>query len=182
MKVEFVSKKVELTESFQDFVENKLKKFKRYIDENAEIRVHLEELHSGHSVDIIIQDHGDILRAQSEGQDLREAFMEVVHKLDVQIEKKRNKLRNRKRRQAHKMESQWQMSIIRRGEGSSEDTGAEQEITTTRVDVKTLGINQAVTLLDKSGEDFIVFRDRGDGSVRLLHRRSDGHYNLIIPE
>ncbi|HPR63998.1 MAG TPA: ribosome-associated translation inhibitor RaiA [Thermoanaerobaculia bacterium] len=181
MRIDFHAKKFELSESFQDFVQKRLKKFQKYLDDTSEVRVNLEELKANKKVEILVHEHGDVIQSHASGLDMREAFMDAVHKLDVQLEKKKKKLKDRKRREAHKMESQWQLSVIDRS-GRAPKKKTEKTLTTTRLEVRTLSVEDAVTLMDKSGDDILVFRDVTDGAVRFIHRRKDGKYNLIIPE
>lgn len=181
MKIDFLTKKHELTDAFRSFSEKRLNKFRKYLDDDVEVRVNLEELRSSHRVELLVHDHGDVLRAQSEGLDMRQAFMDAFHKLDVQLEKKKKKLKGRKRRKAHRMENQWQMNVIQRNV-TPQEKSSPRVVKTTRLDVQAMTMEDALALMEQSNDEFIVFRDVEGGEVCFLHRRKDDNYNLIIPE
>jgi ribosome-associated translation inhibitor RaiA/cold shock CspA family protein len=45
-----------------------------------------------------------------------------------------------------------------------------------------LGLDEAIELLNLSGERFVFYEDAGTGRGNVLYRRYDGHYGLIVPD
>jgi RNA polymerase-binding transcription factor DksA len=45
----------------------------------------------------------------------------------------------------------------------------------------TLALDEAVEWLDVAGEPFVFFGDRDTGRAKVVYRRYDGHYGLIVP-
>ncbi len=48
--------------------------------------------------------------------------------------------------------------------------------------VMTLGVSDAVMHMDLTGEQAFVFRNRGNGNINVIYRRSDGNIGWIDPE
>jgi putative sigma-54 modulation protein len=48
--------------------------------------------------------------------------------------------------------------------------------------LKMLTIDEAVMKIDLSGDSFLLFRCEEDQKLKVLYRRTDGHYGLIQPE
>jgi putative sigma-54 modulation protein len=44
---------------------------------------------------------------------------------------------------------------------------------------KPLSLEDAIALLDGSGQPFLMFKDAHSGETQLLYRRDDGHYGLM---
>lgn len=42
-------------------------------------------------------------------------------------------------------------------------------------------VNQVVTEMELSGHDFFLYQDSLTGGVKLLYRRADGKYGLLVP-
>ncbi|MFM2223308.1 MAG: hypothetical protein RLZZ78_1565, partial [Armatimonadota bacterium] len=47
--------------------------------------------------------------------------------------------------------------------------------------IRRLEINKVVSEMELSGHDFFLFQDIDSGEVRLLYRRADGKYGLLVP-
>ena len=48
--------------------------------------------------------------------------------------------------------------------------------------LKMLTVEEAVMKMDLSGDHFLLFRCEEDQKLKVLYRRTDGHYGLIQPE
>jgi hypothetical protein len=47
--------------------------------------------------------------------------------------------------------------------------------------VPTIGVDDAIELLNLSDEPFVFFVDASSGRGAVLYRRYDGHYGLVSP-
>ena len=48
--------------------------------------------------------------------------------------------------------------------------------------VDRMPLDDAIDGLEAVGHDFFLFRDEADGGVRLLYRRAEGGYGVLVPE
>jgi putative sigma-54 modulation protein len=48
--------------------------------------------------------------------------------------------------------------------------------------LKMLTLDEAIMKVDLSGDNFLIFRCEEDQKLKVLYRRTDGHYGLIQPE
>lgn len=47
--------------------------------------------------------------------------------------------------------------------------------------IRRLELNKVVLEMELSGHDFFLFQDIDSGEIRLLYRRADGKYGLLVP-
>jgi putative sigma-54 modulation protein len=47
--------------------------------------------------------------------------------------------------------------------------------------IRRLELNKVVLEMELSGHDFFLFQDMDSGEVKLLYRRADGKYGLLVP-
>jgi putative sigma-54 modulation protein len=47
--------------------------------------------------------------------------------------------------------------------------------------IRRLEINKVVSEMELSGHDFFLFQDIDSGEIKLLYRRADGKYGLLVP-
>ena len=67
-------------------------------------------------------------------------------------------------------------------EAEREPGGAPAIIRTQRIPAKPMSVEEAVTVLAASRDEFLVFTNARTEALAVLYRRKDGDYGLIEPE
>lgn len=98
MLITITGKHIEITEAIRSHVEEKVEKLPRYYDSVGQIEVILDGNEgSGQSVEIIVHaEHNDMLIAKETGTDTYTCIDAVVHKMERQLKKAKEKQRTHK--------------------------------------------------------------------------------------
>lgn len=161
-------------ESWQKtYAEEKMQKLKKYLDTPAEARiiVSMEKFRNG--AEINLSSNGWNINAKEEAKDMRIALDRCVDKIEKQLKKQREKIRE------HKPKS------IRRGQEKSfamedADEAINSKVTETRkIILKPMSFDEAVMELEETNDRFIIYRDSSSENVSLIYRHDDGKYTLI---
>lgn len=179
MKFEIRGKNIVLTDALKEYVEKRLSKLERYIDDLRVAQVTLSVEHDLHKVEVTIPLNGLILRGEEATEDMYSAIDLVEEKLEKQIEKYRTRIMKKYRSSGLKKTSP-------AGEAFEEvaevPTLASRVVKTKRFAVKPMDVEEAVMQMNLLGHSFFVFRNAETEEVNVVYRRKDGDYGLIEPE
>ncbi len=155
------------------YAEEKMQKLKKYLDTPAEahIVVSMEKFRS--ATEINLSSNGWNINAKEEDKDMRIALDRCVDKIEKQLKKQKEKIRE------HKPKS------IRRGQEKSPDveeldeTGSGKITENRKVILKPMTFDEAIMELEETDDRFIIYRDASSENVSLIYRRDDGNFTLI---
>ena len=114
--------------------------------------------------------------------DARAAVALAFEKIDAQAKRDSKKRRDRKHRPAA---AAWRMDVL---SGSSlarsepEGSEADRIVRTDRLPIKPMSVEEAAMRIDRSSQEFLVFRDSSNEKICVLYKRRDGDFGLIVPE
>ena len=161
-------------ESWQkNYAEEKMQKLKKYLDTPAEAHIIVSMEKFRNAAEINLSSNGWNINAKEEAKDMRIAFDRCVDKIEKQLKKQREKIREHKPK-----------SIRRVQEKSSTmeevDEATNSKVTETRkIILKPMSFDEAVMELEENNDRFIIYRDSSSENVSLIYRRDDGEYTLI---
>lgn len=180
MNIDFVARKVELTDAIRELATRKLAKIDKYFNEILDVRVELAQERHLYVADLFVHGKDFDARATAQNKDIRSAIQEAVEKLEIQARKAKTRLKGRKRQseQEHRAPD-WAVEVL---EKQSVTTGQPRIIKTSSLRVKPMSIEEAALQLESSAGDFIVFLNAATDKVNVLYRRRDGNLGLITPE
>jgi len=182
MKTEIIGRNQPIDDRLRDFVERKLHKLEKFLEEPAEARVTLTAERHRHLAELRLSHRGGVLQATEETDgNFQDAVQRVVDKVEEQARRSHQKeVDKRRRSSASDRGHRWPVEILEQesvGEGR-----APRVIETTHLDVKPMTLDEAAIELDGSEVGFVVFRDASNDRLSVLYRRKDQHYGLIAPE
>lgn len=139
------------------------------------------------TVDLTVQVHGALLRAEERNSDALAAFDKALARMERQL----TRLKERQREFGHES-----LRTLATGEGGAElvAPAAEAEVAeaaapeglrivrTKAHSLKPMAPEEAALQMELLGHDFFVFVDGDSGNVGVVYRRRDGGYGLIEPE
>jgi len=182
------SRSGKVSERQRAYIEEKLSKLGRYLDQISKLTVEVAEeqrRNEGvvHRAQVtLVGEHGILLRAEQRAGDLYSAVDEVHDTLQRQIRRYKDKhwRRGKLRRQGGEIVEITQESA----EGAAVEIGEQRLriVRTKEFQVKPMFSDEAVEQMELLGHNFFVFRDAETDRINVLYRREDGNYGLIVPD
>jgi putative sigma-54 modulation protein len=169
MQVSVTFRQLEPSEALRSYVIDRLKKFKRYLDGPLEAHVVLGLEKFRHLADVTINSNGHMVKGREENADMYAAIDLVMDKIDMQLRKYREKLRDVKGDRSRTVPME------------AEATKAMPPIRRVKVDVPPLELADAVEILQTKSSAILVFTDVNTGALSILYRRADGGLALAEP-
>jgi putative sigma-54 modulation protein len=150
------------------------------------VRVTVSAQRNWRTVDVTVQLHGALLRAEERGDDLILAFDRAISRMERQLAR----IKDRQSGFGHES-----LRTLATGAGGPElleepagmeEAPAEPEgiriVRTKFVEVKPMAPEEAALQMELLDHDFFVFMDAETGQVGVVYRRKAGGYGLIEPE
>jgi len=167
---------VEVTNALKEYVEKRVGKLDKFLDNLGEAQVTLNVENQSHKVEVTIPINGMILRGEEATGDMYTSVDMVVDKLEKQIEKYKGKLIRRRGQGDQKAVA----GVAVPGEEPEED--GPVVVRTKRFPVKPMPVDEAILQMNLLGHSFFVFPNAETEQINVLYRRKDGNYGLIEPE
>jgi putative sigma-54 modulation protein len=175
MQTSVTFKNLDPSENLKSYVRDKLDRFDKFLDNPAEANVVLSVEKFRHIAEInIIGDRLNV-NGKEETNNMYSAIDMVMDKLEKQIKKSKEKIRERRA-----------YSKARTTGPIDEDTVFLEDKTVRQVKVqnieyKPMDVEEAIMQMDLAKNNFLVFTNARSDKVNVLYRRKDGHYGLIQP-
>lgn len=187
MNVEIFTRNLELSDRIREYVEKKVSKFNRLINDVEEARVDLAYVKTARNASdrqvaqITLRGRGFILRVEERSDDLFAAIDEAVDKMQRQISRYKGK------------------HYRGRGDGTPASAVAGQvtppeEVELEEEEMPIIARRKTFTLVPMDEmeaieqmkllghENFFVFYNANTNAINVLYRRRDGTYGLIEPQ
>lgn len=173
MQTSVTFKNIDPSDHLTQYVTSKLNRFDKLLDNPASANVMLAVEKFRHIAEINI--NGDRLNivGKEETEDMYSAIDLVLDKIDIQIKKQRDKVKNRKNKRKPGPE-----------QFASEDSvamGTAPQIMMKSIEYKPMDIDEAAMQMELTDDVFMVFTNARTNAVNVLYRRSDGNFGLIQP-
>ncbi len=175
MQTSVTFKNLDPSENLKSYVTEKLDRFDRLLDNPAEANVVLSVEKFRHIAEInIIGDRLNI-NGKEEINDMYSAIDMVLDKLEKQIKKSKQKIRDRR------TGSKNRTRVISYLEAEPSDEENVTQVKIKNIEYKPMYVEEAVMQMDLVNDNFLVFTNARTDKVNVLYRRKDGHYGLIQP-
>lgn len=167
---------IAVTDSLREYVEKRLTKLNRYIEEKSNANVNLRTYKSDNSgkAEVTIVLPYVVLRAEDTNKDMYAAIDAVSEKLERQIRKYKTKINRKSRETGFKgIDSQNEIP------DEENDDVALQIVRTKQVNLKPMSPEEAALQMDLLGHDFFIFKDSDTNTDSVIYKRQDGKYGLL---
>ena len=171
MKVQVRGKNIEVTPALRDYVEKRLGKLDRFLDNMGEAMATLVVEGDSQKIEVTIPVNGMLLRGEEATDDMYSSVDLVVEKIERQISRYKGKLNRRNGRS--------QMEFCAEDKSDAEEP---KVLRTKRFAIKPMPLDEAVMQMNLLGHDFFVFSNAETEQVNVVYKRKDGNYGLIEPE
>jgi len=169
MQLAVRGKNIEITNALRDYVEKKIGKLEKFIDQPLNAQVHLYTERGRHIVEVTAALNGLMLRGEEATGDMYASIDLVSEKLEKQLMKYKARFRKRGKENG-----------ISEVEAPPDLEG--MLVKTKRFNVKPLSVDEAIVQMNLLSHDFFVFANADTDRVSVLYRRKDGNYGLLEPE
>lgn len=171
MKVTISAKKLNISQSFTEYAEQKLNaKLDRFFPEEAEARITLAERRDMIVLELTVKYNGIIYRAEQSAKDKNDALDVTVDRIIRQIRKQKTKVEKSLRSGAF---------------AGLEPEPEEQEYEVIRYkhfDLKPMTVDEAILQMNLLDHTFFMFKNSETGLVNVVYRRDEGNYSVLVPE
>ena len=154
------------------YAEERIQRLKKYLDAPAEAHIVVSMEKFRHFAEINLNSSGWNINAKEEAKDMHLAIDSCIEKIERQLKKQREKIREHKPR-----------SIRRSKEKLDQEEAEELTVSkiaeTHKVILKPMSFDEAIMEIDGTKDRFILYRDSSSENVSLVYRRDDGDYVLI---
>ena len=180
MQIAVTFRHMESSDALRSYVEEKLARVKKYIDEPIDAQVALsvqKKIH--HRAEVTMVAKGLTMKSAEEKDDMYAAIDLMVDKIERQLKKYKEKLK--KHKGSDGAPRRVEKTVI--SAPSVDDGGGKPEIVRSHsFFVKPMSVEEAVMQMDLLDKDFLVFTDDRSEEMNVVYRRKDGNYGLIVPQ
>lgn len=169
MKYLIRGEKIQVTDSIKDYIQEKLSKMDKYLDnpENIEAKILIKIKGVEQRVEVTIQTKGYFLRAEEAHSDLYAAIDLIIDKLERQFRKYKTKLLDKSRQE----NIQDSFDI--------EEAVEEEIVKRKKIYLKPMDEEEAIMQMELLGHTFFVFKNIETDTICVIYKRHDGNYGLI---
>ena len=175
MQTSVTFKNLDPSDHLKSYVGDKLDRFDKFLDNPAEANVVLAVEKFRHIAEIKIAGDRLSINGKEETNDMYSAIDMVLDKLEKQIKKNKEKIKERRSTSKNR-----NRSMLETAENPPYDDSVRQ-VKIRNIEYKPMDIEEAVLQMDLIEDNFLVFTNARSDQINVLYRRKDGHYGLIQP-
>ena len=173
MKFNIHGKKLDVTDSIKDYIENKIGRLDKYFDnpENITATVVIKLTGKNQVVEVTINTHSFVIRGEEANSDLYASIDLVSDKIERQIRK--NKTRMHKKINKEKLKD-FNLTY-------ENDQEEKNDIIVKRktIETKPMDEEEAILQMELLGHDFFVFKNANTDEFNIIYKRKEGNYGII---
>lgn len=173
MKITIYGKQMTVRESLKAAVERKLKKFDKFFGEETEAFVTCKVRKEAKIIEITVNYGSATFRSEEESETFITALDRAVEGLERQIRKNKTRLEKMMKRGAF---------VISEDDDDEYAEECEFEIRVKSFPFKPMNAEEAILQMNLLGHSFFAFTDADTHEVRVVYKRKDGNYGMIVQE
>ena len=171
MKVTIAAKKLNISQSFTDYAEQKLSaKLDRFFPEDAEAKITLAERRDLIILELTVKYNGIIYRAEQTARDKNDALDVTIDRIIRQIRKHKTKIEKNLRENAFS------------GLAPEPEETDYEVIRYKNFRMKPMTVEEAILQMNLLDHTFFMFKNAQTGVVNVVYKRDEGNYAVLVPE
>lgn len=172
MQVTVTFRHLDSSEAIRKYAVEKTERLQKYLFEPIEVHWVLSVEKIRHIADANITANGISIKAEDSTGDMYSAIDMVLDKLEKQVRRHKEKVRDHKPHAAGAREQ---------GEGTAAGAGAGRPRIVKKENqfVKPMSVEEAAMQMDVADSDFLVFTDSATSNISVLYRTGSGDLGLI---
>jgi len=186
MNVIVSGKNLKVTESLREHTTEKVQAIQRYFDHiiEADITLSVDKKKTDGlncRVDVTVWANGTILKSTDHREEMYTAINGAVGKIERQLKKYKQKLRENPKRKTDKAAAPVAASSVHTVMTVGTAEKKPKIIRTQNFAMKPMSVDEAATQLEVLKQDFMVFANAETNEVNVVYKRNDGSIGLIEP-
>lgn len=180
MNISFTFKNFDPSAHLKKYANKRFKKLGKYVSHSdvAELKVNLMVEKFRQKADVVLIADNIHLSAFETSEDMYSSIDLVLDKLEAQLRKLREKMKNRgKKAMPNKMVQMDYLSFNDKDSGDWTPTIVGRDA----YEPKPMSIDEAAMQLDSGDAEFLVFRNSETEGINVIYKRRNGDFGLIDP-
>ncbi|MBT8490328.1 MAG: ribosome-associated translation inhibitor RaiA [Deltaproteobacteria bacterium] len=176
MQISLTFRNTEPEDWLKEHVQKRLLKLKKYIDKPSETHVILSVEKFRNVAEVNLSGKGINLNGKEEAKEMVVAVDNVIDKIERQLKKHKDKIRNRKENTSIN-----EKVIVDElsSESYEEDEDQPKIVEVIKATLKPMSVDDAIMEIEETRDRFVIYRDSSSERVNVIYRREDGNYILI---
>ena len=162
-------------DDLRELAQKKLLALNKYFSDDVTANVTFKVRRDTEIIEVTIQMGNTLFRSEEGADTFRTALDKAVDTLERQIRRNKTRLQKRIREGAFAAPAAFP-------EGPDYEEEPEFSIRTKTYPIRPMSVEEAILQMNLLEHQFFVFVDDVDQETRVVYRRKDGGYGLIIPE
>ncbi len=180
MQIAVTFRHMESSDAIRSYVEEKLARVKKYIEEPIDAQVVLSvQRKIYHRAEVTMVAKGLTMKSTENKDDMYAAIDLMVDKIERQLKRYKEKLKRHKGSSG--VSRRVEKTVIFAPSVDDGDSGPEI-IRSHSFFIKPMSVEEAVMQMDLLNKNFLVFTDDNSEEMNVVYRRKDGNYGLIVPQ
>lgn len=172
---------IDSSDPLKEYAVDKSERLAKYLLDPVEVHWVLSVEKIRHMAAATVTANGLRIKAQEETADLYSAIDGVLDKLENQVRKHKEKLKDHHKQENAGVEAE-EMAPEEGAVGEEDSTleaGSSRVVSTRNVFIKPMSVEEATMQMEVADNDFLVFTNSSTNNVNVLYSRKDGNYGLI---
>ena len=167
--------KIEVTKAMKDYINEKLKRLEKYLENSNDVRANVVVKVKGHlqTIEITIPLRNFIIRSEETQDDFYASVDKAIDVMERQIRKNKTKIKSKESK------TKIDFSIVDIEEEDYED---DNIIKRKKIEVKQMDEEEAILQLELLGHEFYLFKNVDTNKEAVVYKRKNGGYGLIEAE
>ena len=168
MEIQITGRRIKLTPAIAAYLQEKLGKAQKYFDHIIWGQAFLGVEKNTHTAELVVHAAHQTFRARSDSSDLYSAIDLATDKIDVQLKKYKERLKN------HHKASLPEIEEVALGAIGPRFSVFKQP-------VRPMTPGEAAREMERLGQNFRLFEDKESRQISLLYRRDGNSYGILQP-
>ena len=179
MEIKIRGEKLKITKAMSDYVEEKLGKLEKYLENSNEIHANVIVKVKGHqeTIEITIPLKSFILRSEETQEDFYAAVDKTIDKLERQVRKNKTRLMSMNKHTKQNYDFNFESIEIEKDEKNTNKVVKRKNI-----EVKPMSEEEAILQMELLGHEFYMFKNSDTDKVSVIYKRKDDNYGVIESE
>jgi len=182
MKTTIVGRHIELDDDTKEYAEKKLLKAETFFDKIIEANMILSAEKHRRTAEVTLNAKHAVFHAKEETENLNSAIDSVMEKVEVQVKKFKEKLKDHKHQAKGAILEPEEEDDLEEEPDESIQENEAQIIRVSKFAPKPMTVQEAVMQLKLLENEFFVFSNSQTERVNVVYKRNDGNYGWIEPD
>jgi ribosome hibernation promoting factor len=175
MQITIKGRHWKVTPDYREYAERRIEKLQRYFSHLISAQLTVTEEGYRHRAELRIFGNGVDLTGRAQDPDAKVALDSVLEKQERALKRRKERIKDHKKKGGRALRPE-DVSVLPGTTGRKREA---VEIVRTKPRARTLTVDQAVRMLQKSRLPVLVFSEPEDGGLRVAYRLEDGQVGLL---